>query len=104
MPDVEPVHLVRDLARVVGNAVKPRGRPEPWVVCGNHVIVRHRDRCHALHAHLRRGSVSVIAGQEIAAGHPIGEVGHTGNSTAPHLHFQLMTGEDPPTAGAIPCV
>ncbi len=103
MPDVEPVHLVRDLARVVRNAVRPRGWPEPWAVCGNHVIVRHRDGCHALYAHLRQGSVAVTAGQEIAAGDRIGEVGHTGNSTAPHLHFQLMTTQDPTTAEPIPC-
>jgi murein DD-endopeptidase MepM/ murein hydrolase activator NlpD len=38
-------------------------------------------------AHLAPGTVSVTTGQEVRAGEVIGRVGHTGNSTAPHLHF-----------------
>ena len=105
MVDAEPVHLVRDLARVLRNAVRPRGWPEPWLMCGNHVIVRHHVHAdvHALHAHLRQGSVTVQLGDEVGADAPLGEVGHTGNSTAPHLHFQLMSTADPTTAEPIPC-
>ena len=105
MVDAEPVNLVRDLARVLRNAVRPRGWPEPWLMCGNHVIVRHhvRSDVHALYAHLRQGSVTVEPGDEVGAGAPLGEVGHTGNSTAPHLHFQLMSTADPTTAEPIPC-
>ena len=103
--DTEPVHLVRDVARVLRNAVRPRGWPEPWLMCGNHVILRHRDRMdlYALYAHLRHSSVMVAVGDEVDAGAPLGEVGHTGNSTAPHLHFQLMSTADPTTAEPIPC-
>jgi hypothetical protein len=34
-------------------------------------------------------------GQRVRAGEVLGRVGHTGNSTAPHLHFQLMDSADP---------
>jgi murein DD-endopeptidase MepM/ murein hydrolase activator NlpD len=47
--------------------------------------------------------VAVREGQQVSAGDVIGRVGHTGNSTAPHLHFQLMDGPDPMAAHGLPC-
>ena len=41
-------------------------------------------------AHLRRGSVRVRPGDRVAAGQPLAECGNSGNSSEPHLHFQLM--------------
>src|SRR4029450_794074 len=49
----------------------------------------------AVFAHLAPGTVSLATGQEVRVGDLIGRVGHTGNSTAPHLHFQLMDASDP---------
>jgi murein DD-endopeptidase MepM/ murein hydrolase activator NlpD len=105
MIDRSRVQLLAALARVLRNAVRPAGWPAPWLMSGNHVIVRHaeRDDCFALYAHLRHGSVPVHAGQQVATGELLGEVGHTGNSTAPHLHFQLMTSADPTEAEGLPC-
>jgi Peptidase family M23 len=57
----------------------------------------------ALFAHLASGSITVTAGQVLRAGEEIGRVGHTGNSTAPHLHFQLMDGADPLQAKGLAC-
>lgn len=71
-------------------------------VAGNHVIVRSGEM-YAAYAHLAPGSVSVATGDDVRAGDLLGRVGHTGNSTAPHLHFQLMDGADPMTAAGIPC-
>jgi murein DD-endopeptidase MepM/ murein hydrolase activator NlpD len=47
--------------------------------------------------------VSVNVGETVAAGALVGRVGHSGNSTSPHLHFQLMDRADPLTAKGIPC-
>jgi murein DD-endopeptidase MepM/ murein hydrolase activator NlpD len=54
-------------------------------------------------AHLVPGSVAVEAGQTVRRGEVLGRVGHTGNSTSPHLHFQLMDSPDLMTAKGVPC-
>lgn len=79
-----------------------RRRFDPARLAGNHVIVR-TGGTYALYAHLAPGSVAVTRGQEVRAGELIGRVGHTGNSTAPHLHFHLMDSADPFRAKGIPC-
>jgi len=71
-------------------------------ILGNHVVME-RDGLFAAFAHLAPGSVSVQPGEEVGQGAIIGRVGHTGNSTTPHLHFQLMDRADPLTAQGIPC-
>ena len=62
----------------------------PRFVLGNHVVIDMGDGVYAAYAHLRRGSVRVKKGQRVAAGEQIAECGNSGNSSEPHLHFQLM--------------
>ena len=57
---------------------------------GNHVILDLGNGNYALYAHMKPGSVRVHAGQTVTPGQVIGLVGNSGNTIAPHLHFQLM--------------
>jgi murein DD-endopeptidase MepM/ murein hydrolase activator NlpD len=99
------LHPLVDLLRVVRNGLTFDGRSEPWPMTGNHVVLHHGERpeTYALYAHLRHDSLSVAEGDRVTTGQRIAAVGHTGNSTAPHLHFQLMTTPDPRTATPVPC-
>ena len=46
----------------------------------------------ATYMHLRKGSIKVIKGQKIAQGDYIADSGNTGESTGPHLHFEIQKG------------
>ncbi|MFD6414525.1 M23 family metallopeptidase, partial [Nocardia asteroides] len=54
-----------------------------------------------LYAHVRRGSLAVREGDRVTAGQVLGRCGNSGNSTEPHVHFQLMDGPDPDTARGV---
>lgn len=75
--------------------------PDLRELLGNFVILEGNG-CFALFAHLRNGSIVVQEGKMVKAGEVLGAVGCSGNSTQPHLHFQLMDGPDPRSAGGVP--
>lgn len=61
---------------------------------GNHVIITHNLNGKiytTLYAHMHR-TPYVSAGQTVSKGQTIGTMGTTGNSTGPHLHFELYEG------------
>ena len=62
--------------------------------CGNGVTLRHKDGWSTQYCHLRRGSVRVEKGQRVAAGEPLGMVGHSGLAMFPHLHIQVRKGQE----------
>lgn len=54
---------------------------------GRYIVVDHGNGISTLYAHL--SSMSVSVGQRVTAGQTIGITGSTGNSTGPHLHFEI---------------
>lgn len=60
-----------------------------WDVRGNHVVIDHGGE-YSLLAHLQEGSVAVEPGDRVDVGQRVGRCGNSGNSTEPHLHYQLQ--------------
>jgi murein DD-endopeptidase MepM/ murein hydrolase activator NlpD len=69
---------------------------------GNVVVIEIGDGRFASYAHLAPGSLRATVGDDVAEGQAIGTIGNSGNSLAPHLHFQvsdaaeLLAGEGAP--------
>lgn len=87
-------HRGVDLAARSGAAVRAIGAGEVvsagWR--GGHglsVQIRHANGLISSYSHLRSLSVEALKGARLAAGHQLGEVGSTGSSTGPHLHFEM---------------
>ncbi|MFJ5775621.1 transglycosylase family protein [Streptomyces sp. NPDC093094] len=57
---------------------------------GYQVVLLHEDGRYSQYAHL--SAIAVRSGQSVGAGQRIGRSGSTGNSTGPHLHFEVRTG------------
>ena len=72
--------------QVPGRLVPPQ---EVLQYTGNHVVVAIGSGKYALYAHLAPGSVKVKPGDSVKAGQILGQLGSSGNSDAPHLHFQI---------------
>ncbi len=57
---------------------------------GNYIVIKHAENEYSLIAHLQQYSIIVNEGQNVKYGDIIGKVGNSGNSTEPHIHFQVM--------------
>jgi len=76
---------------------KPGTLPDPRTITvenvdGNHVILDLGGGVYAFYAHMIKGSVVVHKGDRVKRGQLLGKLGNSGNTSAPHLHFQLMDG------------
>lgn len=56
---------------------------------GNAVVIKHGNGAYSQYAHLSR--ISVKVGQVVTTGQRIALSGNTGNSSGPHLHFEIRT-------------
>jgi murein DD-endopeptidase MepM/ murein hydrolase activator NlpD len=103
IPERKRIHPLVDLLRALKNGLTfDPSSSDLDRLTGNHVILESPG-VFAAFAHMVPGSVAVRDGQTVRAGDVLGRVGHTGNSTAPHLHFQLMDRTDIRSARGVPC-
>jgi hypothetical protein len=69
---------------------------------GNEIVLKLSAGVYALYAHNQPGSLRVKVGQKVKRGQVLALLGNSGNSTAPHLHFQLMAGPQPLNSDGLP--
>lgn len=60
---------------------------------GNYVVVSHGNGIQTLYAHMN--SITVSQGQTVNTGQQVGTLGNTGQSTGPHLHFEVRNAKNP---------
>ena len=56
---------------------------------GNYIAIKHPNDYYTYYGHLKKNSLLVDVGDSVKSGQIIGEVGSSGNSTDPHLHFEV---------------
>ncbi len=91
------------LAAVDGKYDRCEGRYNPDPDCtgnGNYVKLQHADGTLTYYLHLKKWSVTASAGQQVKRGQKLGQVGSSGHSTGPHLHFQVNSPGIDPFAGS----
>lgn len=125
----QPVYAVADGTVVIAEDRYPdlrvgaeREEPTPDNAGGNRVVLDIGDGRFAVYAHLQAGSVGVKPGERVARGHRVANVGSSGTTGGPHLHFQVtdrpsvvyadglpfgfdtfeLTGQAPPLAEVLP--
>ena len=67
---------------------------DPKTFFGNYVIIDHQNGEFSYIAHLKLGSVRVKPGAKVLAGQLVGLMGLSGDTSFPHVHYQLQTGVD----------
>ena len=93
LPDNEPVGTITTIPPLADSS-------------GNHVVEDIGGGRYIAYAHLRPGSIpaGVRAGARLGAGDLVGQLGNSGASLAPHLHFQVMDSPLPLDATGLPFV
>ena len=80
---------------------EPVGKMNEQNPLGNHVIIEHDEAEFSYLAHFKEGSIEVTEGDQVKEGDLLGQVGNSGNSSEPHIHFHIADSADIDTSESI---
>jgi murein DD-endopeptidase MepM/ murein hydrolase activator NlpD len=89
------IHQGQDITAAEGTPlVAPLASTVTWISyqaggAGHYVVLRGIDGCDYVFMHLKTGSIVVAKGAVLTAGAQFAQVGNTGSSSGPHLHFEI---------------
>lgn len=63
-------------------------------VRGNYIVIQHASHVFSMIAHLKKDSFCVKVNDKVTAGQIIARCGNSGNSSEPHIHFQIQEGKN----------
>jgi murein DD-endopeptidase MepM/ murein hydrolase activator NlpD len=66
----------------------------PYGSYGNYVRIRHSNGYKTCYAHLRGFARGIKPGAHVTQGQTVAYVGMTGRSTGPHLHYEVLVGDN----------
>jgi len=85
-------------------SVEPQKVVEIQNASGNYIVLDLGDGKYGFYEHLKSGSIRVRAGDRVQRGQVIAQLGYTGQSTGPHLHFHVADATMPWNAEGVPYV
>jgi murein DD-endopeptidase MepM/ murein hydrolase activator NlpD len=96
----QKLHRGTDFAAPTGTPVFASGNATvefagPKGANGNFIRLHHDNGWQTLYLHLNRILPGVVSGAKVAQGQQIGEIGTTGRSTGPHLHYEVHVDGQP---------
>jgi hypothetical protein len=89
-----------DIGQIAFNYDEVTKNPE--LMNGNFVLIKHADKTYSFYMHMKQGSLKVKTGDKVKTGQLLGQIGNSGDSYEPHLHFQLCDGTDFMDCNGIP--
>lgn len=105
IPERKTVHWLRDSLLAIKNGLTFNENKHDFrQIAGNYIVMKCGEGIYMAFAHLQTHSIAVSLHQKVKKGTCLAKIGHSGNSTSPHLHFQVMDSQDIASAHGIPCL